>query len=283
MTAALADASTGLEAPDRAGQNSPWRIRRDLLRKTAYISAFLATWQIYTAASESDDLVLAAPSEVAQALWTGMLGGDLHGPILGTLQYLSIGLVVGVVLAAILTSLAHFSGALEAAIGLATATFTPLPGVALIPVAVLWLGVGPRSLIVVIVNAVVWPVVVNFQAGFRSTHPVFLMAGGMLGLSRSRLTRAVIVPASLPHIVTGLKTGWIFAWRTAISAELIFGASGSSGGLGVYINNASLFMNVDDVFAGLLIIAVLGIAMESIFNEFERRTVIKWGMKVGAR
>jgi NitT/TauT family transport system permease protein len=89
----------------------------------------------------------------------------------------------------------------------------------------------------------------------------------------------VLLPAALPHILTGLKTGWAFGWRTIIAAELVFGVAGAKGGLGWYINESKTFLDIDKVFAGLVVIAVIGILIEGIFTLVERQTVQRWGMK----
>jgi NitT/TauT family transport system permease protein len=89
----------------------------------------------------------------------------------------------------------------------------------------------------------------------------------------------VFLPAALPSLLSGLKLGWSFGWRTAIAAELVFGVAGASGGLGWYINNARYSLNTPAVFAGLVVISLLGIVVEALFSVIERYTVIKWGMK----
>jgi NitT/TauT family transport system permease protein len=103
--------------------------------------------------------------------------------------------------------------------------------------------------------------------------------GRNIGLSRVRLVKDVLAPAALPQAISGLKTAWAFGWRTIIAAELVFGVAGAEAGLGSFINNARLYLLTPQVFAGLVMIAVLGVAFESIFNLLERRTVVRWGMK----
>ena len=93
------------------------------------------------------------------------------------------------------------------------------------------------------------------------------------------MVKGVLMPAALPHTISGLKTGWAFGWRTIIAAELVFGVAGGGGGLGFYINDARLFTDIPNVFAGLVTIALIGIALEIVFTWVERRTVIRWGMK----
>ncbi|HKV71836.1 MAG TPA: ABC transporter permease subunit [Gemmatimonadales bacterium] len=90
----------------------------------------------------------------------------------------------------------------------------------------------------------------------------------------------VLLPAALPFILVGLKAAWAFGWRTVVAAELVFGVVGSTGGLGWYTNNnARYYLLVPDICAGLIVISILGIAVDLVFGVIEQRTVVRWGMK----
>ena len=130
----------------------------------------------------------------------------------------------------------------------------PLPSIAVLPLAILWFGLSTTALIVVIANAVIWPIAINVEPGFRTANPTVVAVGRNIGLSGWRLVRDVLMPAALPHTISGLKTGWAFGWRTIIAAELVFGVAGSGGGLGNFINDARYFLRTPDVFAGLVTI-----------------------------
>ena len=106
------------------------------------------------------------------------------------------------------------------------------------------------------------------------------MAGRNYGLKGLRYVLQILVPAALPAILSGLKIGWAFAWRTLIAAELVFGASSGKGGLGWYVfqNRNELF--TDHVFAGLALVIVIGLVVEgAVFQTLERLTVRRWGMQ----
>ena len=134
----------------------------------------------------------------------------------------------------------------------------------------------------VVALATIWPVALNTDNGFRTISATTQLAARNLGLRGWKLVVDVLLPAALPAIVTGLKSAWAFGWRTVVAAELVFGVAGSSGGLGWYINNARYFLQTADIFAGLVVISVLGIVVEALFGLLERRTVVRWGMKRGA-
>src|SRR5690606_24287225 len=160
----------------------------------------------------------------------------------------------------------------------------PLPAIALLPLALLWFGLGEGSLIFVLVHSVLWPLALSTYAGFLGVSETQRMAGRNYGLKGVRFVALILVPAALPAILSGLKVGWAFAWRTLIAAELVFGATSSQGGLGWYIYQNRNELYTDNVFAGLTVVIITGLLVENlIFNGLERITIKRWGMQRRAR
>ena len=158
--------------------------------------------------------------------------------------------------------------------------FNPLPAIALLPLALLWFGLGEGSLIFVLVHSVLWPLALNTYSGFLGVSETQRMAGRNYGLKGVRFVALILVPAALPAILSGLKVGWAFAWRTLIAAELVFGATSSQGGLGWYIYQNRNELYTDNVFVGLTVVIIIGLLVENlIFNGLERITIKRWGMQ----
>ena len=250
-----------------------------VVRRGILLVAIVVLWQLYVTLFDVDPLVFAAPADVAVAFVQGWASGELASATWATLQILGVGMAIGIAVAAVLTVLATWSKIGEDLLVLLTSMINPLPAIAILPLAILWFGLGKEALIFVIANAVIWPIAINVSMGFRTVSPTILMVGQNLGLRGWKLVRDVLMPAALPHTISGIKTGWAFGWRTIIAAELVFGVAGEGGGLGFFINNARTFVQIPDVFAGLVTIALIGIAFDFLFNQIERRTVIRWGMK----
>jgi NitT/TauT family transport system permease protein len=161
-----------------------------------------------------------------------------------------------------------------------TAMFSPLPAIALLPLALIWFGLGVGSLIFVLVHSVMWPVALNMLAGFRGVSTTVRMVGRNYNLTGLSYVVKILIPAAFPSILSGLKIGWAFAWRTLIAAELVFGVSSGQGGLGWYIFESKNQLDIPEVFAGLLTIILIGLAIENIvFRALELRTVQRWGMQ----
>ena len=162
-----------------------------------------------------------------------------------------------------------------------TSMFNPLPAIALLPLSLLWFGLGNFSIIFVLIHSVLWPVSLNTHGGFLSVSNTLRMVGHNYGLTGWRYISKILIPAAFPSILTGLKIGWAFAWRTLIAAELVFGVSSGQGGLGWFIYENKNEMEVAYVFAGLLTVILIGISVENlIFRTIENKTVRKWGMTV---
>ena len=258
-----------------------WSLLPTVARRSILLVAVVLLWQLYVSVSGVSPLLVSSPAKIAEAFWEGWASGELAAATLVTLEILGLGMLVGMCLAAVLTTFATWTRIGEDVLVLLTSMLNPLPAIAILPLAILWFGLSPAALVFVIANAVTWPIAINVSTGFRTVNPTILMVGRNLGLRGFKLVKDVLMPAALPHTISGLKTGWAFGWRTIIAAELVFGVAGGGGGLGYFINDSRYFLRIPDVFAGLVTIALIGIALDVVFTWIERRTVIKWGMKSG--
>ena len=197
-----------------------------------------------------------------------------------SLSVLLQGYAAGVLLAFVLTTLAVSTQLGRDLLATLTSMFNPLPAIALLPLALLWFGLGRGSLVFVLVHSVLWPLALNTFAGFQGVPETLRMAGRNYGLRGLRYVLQILVPAALPAILSGLKIGWAFAWRTLIAAELVFGASSGKGGLGWYIFQNRNELYTDRVFAGLATVVLIGLVVESLgFATLERLTVRRWGQQ----
>ena len=258
-----------------------WSSLPTVARRSILLVALVLLWQLYVSVSGVSPLLVSSPAKIAEAFWEGWASGELAAATLVTLEILGLGMLVGMCLAAVLTTFATWTRIGEDVLVLLTSMLNPLPAIAILPLTILWFGLSPAALVFVIANAVTWPIAINVSTGFRTVNPTILMVGRNLGLRGFKLVKDVLMPAALPHTISGLKTGWAFGWRTIIAAELVFGVAGGGGGLGYFINDSRYFLRIPDVFAGLVTIALIGIALDVVFTWIERRTVIKWGMKSG--
>lgn len=247
------------------------------LRKGILLAILAMLWEA-VARLQDNDLLLPTFLQTLRALHEGLASGDLIDKSLASLGVLLKGYLAGIVAAFVLTTLAVSSRPGRDLLTTLTAMFNPLPAIALLPLALLWFGLGQGSLIFVLIHSVVWPLSLATFAGFQGVPETLRMAGRNYGLSGLRYVMQILVPAALPSILSGLKIGWAFAWRTLIAAELVFGATSGKGGLGWYVFQNRNELYTDKVFAGLALVILIGLAVESIaFQALERLTVRRWG------
>ena len=257
-----------------------WRrlIDSSAWRQAALLVLLAGAWEIGARVADND-LLLPTFTAAAHALWEGLANGELLLRAGISLKLLLQGYALGVVLALALTALATASRWGRDLLSSLTAMFNPLPAIALLPLALLWFGLGATSLIFVLVHAVLWPLALAASAGFASVPETLRMAGRNYGLKGPRYVAFILLPAALPAILSGLRVGWAFAWRTLIAAELFFGASSGQGGLGWYIFQNRNELMTDRVFAGLALVILIGWLVERlVFSTIEKGTVRRWGM-----
>jgi NitT/TauT family transport system permease protein len=269
--------------PARAAERPlPWRTRlwqQAALRRGLILALLALVWEL-VARWQDNDLLLPTFLQTARALVEGLANGELVDKAGISMLMLLQGYAGGVLAAFVLTALAVSTQLGRDFLATLTAMFNPLPAIALLPLALLWFGLGRGSLVFVLVHSVLWPLALNTYAGFQGVPETLRMAGRNYGLHGLRYVLQILVPAALPAILSGLKIGWAFAWRTLIAAELVFGASSGKGGLGWYIFQNRNELLTDRVFAGLALVIVIGLVVEGVvFQTLERVTVRRWGMQ----
>jgi NitT/TauT family transport system permease protein len=249
------------------------------LRKFALLCVLAVIWEVY-ARSLANPLLFPTFTATVEAFVKGLLGGDLFAKAVTSLRVLLMGYAAGIACAAILTVIAITSRIGTDLLELLTSMFNPLPAIALLPLALIWFGLGAGSIVFVIIHSVLWAVALNTHSGFLSVSNTLRMVGRNYGLRGLPYVGRILIPAAFPSILTGLKIGWAFAWRTLIAAELVFGVSSGSGGLGWFIYENKNQLEIPNVFAGLFTVIVIGLIVENVvFRVVEARTVRKWGQQ----
>jgi len=249
------------------------------VRKLFILALLAIVWQAY-ALYLDNELLLPTFGETVVTLSKLVVSGEILLKAWASIKVLMQGYLVGIVLALALTVLAVTTRIGNDLLETLTAMFNPLPAIALLPLALIWFGLGTPSLVFVLVHAVLWPVALNTHSGFLAVSNTLRMVGRNYGLRGLPYVARILVPAAFPSILSGLKIGWAFAWRTLIAAELVFGATSGSGGLGWFIYENKNLLDIPAVFSGLFTVILIGLLVEGlIFRKLEQHTVRKWGMQ----
>ena len=249
------------------------------LRKLVLLIIIALLWEVY-ARWLDNALLFPTFSVTVQAFMKAILSGELPGKAWTSIKILLIGYSIGILCAAVLTVVAITTRVGTELLETLTAMFNPLPAIALLPLALIWFGLGAGSIVFVVVHSVLWAVALNTHSGFRSVSETIRMVGRNYGLSGLSYVARILIPAAFASILTGLKIGWAFSWRTLIAAELVFGVSSGSGGLGWFIFENKNQLEIPNVFAGLFSVILIGLLVENfVFRLIENGTVRKWGMQ----
>ena len=255
------------------------------VRKLTILVLLIVAWEVYTRWSEVSAYILPTFSETAAALYEAIAQEQLLWMVWNSLTVLVTGYVIGLIIATILTTAATTTRFGNDILSTLTAMLNPLPAIALLPLALLWFGLGADAIVFTLLHSVIWPVALNAHVGFMSVSETQRMVGRNYGLRGLVYVAKLLVPAAFPQILMGLKIGWAYAWRTLIAAELVFGGSisdtdGGGGGLGWFVFSSQMDLRIAHVFAGLFMVILVGVVVESVvFNAIENRTVRRWGMQ----
>ena len=249
------------------------------VRRLAYFAAFGLIWQFVWSIKVFPSIIFPSVGLIAESLFREMADGSLLTKTGYSLYLIGLGMAISATLTLLLTLAAMFFPTVKDLIRTLISVLDPLPGIALLPLAILWIGIGEGAILFVMVHSILWPMLLNVITGFESVPPIYMDVGRLIGLNRLKMVTGVLMPASLPSILTGVKTGWARAWRALISAEMVFGATGVIGGLGwdIYIKRS--YLDMPGMFASLIVIMVVGILVEDLFfRKLENITVRRWGM-----
>ncbi|GAA1740061.1 ABC transporter permease [Luedemannella helvata] len=265
--------------PALAGARSAARRpRHDWLKQLLVITGLLVVWEVVVRVYDVDPLILPPPSSIAENSVSLIADGTLIEAAANTFWILLQSIVVGSAIAVGLAAFGVFSNFGGLFLRTISSIMNPLPGVALLPLVMVWLGFGTKAIIAVILNTVVWVVALNLYTGFQATPLTLRRVGRSMQLSHFRMLKDIYLPSAVPSALTAMRMAWAYGWRTVISVELILGATAGQSGLGSFIFSARYNYQVEDLFSGLIAIIILGLLIEQTIRAVERRTAVRWGL-----
>lgn len=283
----LAGLEAGLDALDtvQIKRVSPVEVLvQKVLPPIVAVAVVLALWKVLVVAKVTDDYKLPDPGLVWDALRRLWLQGELFDIVWTSVSRGLFGFVIALVIATPLGLIVARVKFIRAALGPILSGLQSLPSVAWVPPAVIWLGLNDQMMYTVILLGAVPSIANGLVAGIDQVPPLFLQAGRTLGARGLVSARHILLPAALPGYVAGLKQGWAFSWRSLMAAEIIAKSPDLGLGLGQYLENQRNNSDMAGVLLGILMILVVGIAIELlIFAPIERRVLRSRGLLASAR
>jgi len=244
---------------------------------TFFFAAIVAVWQLMVASGRWSTMLLPSPVSVWEYLWSALLDGSLLEATAVTVRRLLTGYAIGVLIGLPLGLLTSTSQFFEDTIGSMALGLQTLPSVCWIPLALLWFGQTESAMLFVVIMGTVWSVVIATDTGARTIPPIYARAARTMGSEGFHQWTRVILPASLPFLVSGMKQGWAFAWRSLMAAE-IYVTILTGFGLGHLLHYGRELNAMDQVIGIMLVIVVVGLlADKALFSPWERFLHRRWG------
>lgn len=249
------------------------------MKKTAkqilFYAILLGVWALLGKLRIWPPYLFPTPQSVGQSLWAGFADHSFWIGIEVTMKRMLIGYSLSVLLGMGLGLAIGSSKLLEETVGGLLVSLQSLPSICWIPLAVLWFGLSEKAILFVVLMGSLLSVTIAMEDGRKQMPKIYTMAGRNLGASGFRLFWSVLLPASLPYIVSGLKQGWAFGWRSLIQAEMIF----LSLGLGQLLMMGRDLSDMSQVIAVMILIIALGYIIDGlVFKTIERRLQQRWGL-----
>lgn len=238
----------------------------DLLLRLLSPLAILLLWELASQTGLVPQRVIAAPSQIGGTLWAMIASGELGKHLLVSLQRALLGLGVGVGIGVVAALISGLSRRGEVVLDSPLQMLRTIPSLALVPLFILWFGIGELTKIALIVVGTTFPVYMNLFAGIRNIDPKLIEAANTLGLSRGELIWHVILPGSLPSFFVGLRYSLGISWLALVFVEQI----NTTAGIGFLASDARDFMRTDVIVICLLIYSVLGLLIDGLIRTLER-------------
>ena len=245
--------------------------RLDFAHLRRFISPLVLVllWQAGSMAGLIPARTLAAPSAVLATAWDLLRSGELPYHLLVSLGRVAAGLSIGVMLGTLLAVVAGLSRRGEEVVDAPMQMLRTLPFLALVPLFILWFGIGEFPKVALVAMGTTFPLYLNLFAGIRGVDLKLVEAGRVFGLTRAGLIRHVILPGALPHFLVGLRYALGTAWLSLVVAEQV----NAQAGIGYLINDARDFLRTDVILVGLLVYSLLGLLADALVRTAERRAL----------
>ena len=272
---------TNTGAAVRAGAGSGRDAWVAVVQAVVFFGVVAGAWEAGSRAGWWNPVLIPAPSDIFRYIGEALGKGELQSACYVTLRRLVFGYAVGILLGiplGLLTARFRFAANTLGVLALGLQT---LPSVCWVPLSILWFHSNPEgAMLFIVVMGTLWAVLLATDHGIRQIPPIYRRAAATMGSKGFHLLWHVLLPASLPHLVSGAKQGWAFAWRSLMAAE-IYVAISTGYGLGHLLHFGRELHAMDQVAAVMLVIIVIGFAADkALFSPWERFLRRRWGLTV---
>ena len=261
------------DAPPKASTRRGFFARLEWLLPFAVVALL---WQLLASSGLFPSVLLPGVSRILETGWTLVSSGILFGHLFASMARLLVGFAIGAIVGVLLGLGMGLSGRVERFFTPLLNLALPLPSIALLPLTVLWFGLGNLAVVILIAFVTSLQVTLNTWTGVKTTSALLLRVGQSMGAPRWMIITDIVLPSALPFLLTGLRLGLARGWIATVAGEMV---SATNWGLGWMIFNALQFLQTSNMLVGLATIGLIGYTIEKVvFQVIETRTIVRWGM-----
>jgi len=213
--------------------------------------------------------------QVLETLFTGLIDGQITEAIFQSLGRLLIGFFIAATLGLLMGYLIWRYKLVEDTLGFLVVALQSIPSIVWLPLAIVWFGLGETAILFVVTIGATWTMTMNTTSGFKNVPRLYQRVGKTFGSTGFHFLRTIIIPSSVPQIISGMRLAWAFSWRALMAGELL----GAGGGLGYLLESGRSLGQMDLVISVMIIIAAIGMIIDNVvFTRLEKRVQRKWGL-----
>ena len=232
-------------------------------------------WEVTSKLSSLPDFMFPSLTQVIHTLFNGLVSGQIADAIVISLGRILLGFTIASVIGLILGYFIWRFKLVEDTLGFVVTALQSIPSIVWFPLAIIWFGLNDFSILFIVTIGATWTMTVNATSGFKNVPQLYQRVAKTYGSSGLHLLRTVILPASVPQLISGLRVAWAFSWRALMAGELL----GSGGGLGQLLEMGRSLGQMDLVISVMIIIAIIGTIVDNVvFSRLERNVQLKWGI-----
>jgi NitT/TauT family transport system permease protein len=230
-------------------------------------------WEVTSRFSSLPDFMFPSLTQVLKTLFTGIVNGQITIAIVKSMSRLLIGFSIAILIGLTLGYLIWRFKLIEDTIGFLVTALQSIPSIVWFPLAIIWFGLNDFSILFIVTIGATWTMTISATSGFKNVPTLYQRVAKTLGSNGLHFLRTVILPASVPQIISGLRIAWAFSWRALMAGELL----GSGGGLGHLLETGRSLGQMDLVISVMIIIGIIGTIMDNfVFLRLEKSVQVKW-------
>jgi NitT/TauT family transport system permease protein len=233
-------------------------------------------WEVTSRTSGLPDFMFPSLTQVFETLFNGLVSGQITAAVGKSMGRILLGFSIAIILGLIMGYFIWRYKLVEDTLGFLVTALQSIPSIVWFPLAIIWFGLNDFSILFIVTIGATWTMTVNATSGFKNVPPLYQRVAKVYGSTGFHFIRTIILPASVPQLISGLRVAWAFSWRALMAGELL----GGGGGLGQLLEMGRSLGQMDLVLSVMFIIAVIGTIVDNVvFTRLERNVQMKWGIK----